>query len=187
MKPYWTAGLLSAFIWAAVVGVPAEEQAGKTVYERLELVKFGGMEGKLKGSLLRVDRLYGGVHIKLMKLFDKKSEDDLDIQAETVEFSYGDDEDKAPTVIVFEGNVRFAHQSGTVRAEKATVDLETNEMLFTNNVTADLSKIRGAEVEYFRLNLDTGDFAAGGPGKLREWDLRSEDSAPVSENSADRN
>ncbi|MDK1020995.1 MAG: hypothetical protein QGD90_05110 [Candidatus Hydrogenedentes bacterium] len=180
MKPWRAAGLLSAFIWAAVAGVPAEEQAGKTVYEVMKLEKFGGFEGTLDGF---IHRLSGGVH---MKLIAEVSEDDLDIRSETVEFSYGDQEDKIPDVIVFEGNVRFAHQSGTVRAEKATVNMQTKEVLFTGDVTADLSQIRGAEVEWIRMNLDTGDVVAG-PGKVREIRLRSEDSAPVSENSADRN
>lgn len=180
MKTWRAAGLLSAFVWASVAGVPAEEQADKTTYEALKFERFGGFEGGLDGSL---HRLYEGVHIKVIA---EASEDDLDVQAETVEFSYHDDEDKIPEVIVFEGNVRFAHQSGTVRAEKATVDLQTNEVLFTGNVTADLSQIHGVEVEYIRMNLDTGDVVAG-PGKVREIRLRSEDNAPDSGNSADPN
>lgn len=183
MKPCWAAGLLSAFIWAAVAGAPAEEQAGKPAYEGLRLEKFGGMEGNLDGF---VHRLSKGVHMKVVKLMDEASEDDLDIQAETVEFSYRDDKDKIPDVIVFDGKVRFEHSSGTVRAESATVDLQTNEVLFTGNVTADSPRIHGAEWEWIRMNLDTGDFVAGS-GKIREIDLRGEDSVPKSGNSADPN
>ena len=183
MKPCWAAGLLSAFIWAAVAGVPAEEQAGKTGYERLTLERFGGMEGNLDGF---IHRLYDGVHMKFMKLFDEASEDDLDVQAETVEFTYIDEEDKIPDVIVFEGNVKFVHQSGTVRAEKATVDMQTKEVLFTGNITYDLSLLRGGETEWIRMNLDTGEVRAG-PGKVREFDLRSKDNAPDSGNSAEPN
>lgn len=181
MKPWRAAGLLSAFIWAAVAGVPAEEQAVKTVYERLEIA-FGEVELNLDGFVHRFSK---GVHMKFMKLFDEASEDDLDVQAETVEFTYIDEEDKIPDVIVFEGNVQFAHQSGTVHSEKATVDMQTKEVLFTGNITYDLSLLRGGETEWIRMNLDTGKVKAG-PGKVREFDLRSKDNAPDSGNSADR-
>ncbi len=183
MKPWRAAGLLSAFIWAAVAGVPEEEQAGKTGYERLTLEKFGGMEGNLDGF---IHRLSDGVHMKFMKLFDEASQDDLDVQAKTLELTYIDEEDKIPDVIVFEGSVRFVHQSGTVRAEKATVDMQTKEVLFTGNITYDLPPVRGGETEWIRMNLDTGEVKAG-PGKVREFDLRSGDNAPGSGNSAGRN
>lgn len=183
MKPCWAAGLLSAFIWAATANVPAQEQAiKKSVYEKLEIV-YGEVEGNLNGFFHRFSK---GVHMKFMKLFDKASEDDLDVQSETVEFTYIDDEDKIPDVIVFEGDVQFAHQSGTVRAEKATVDLQTNEVLLTGNITYDLPPVRGGEAEWIRINLDTGKVTAG-PGKLREIDLRGGENAPGSGNSAGRN
>lgn len=182
MKASGTTRFLLALLCVAA-HVFAEEQAVKTDYECLKLEKFGGMEGNLDGF---VQRLYDGVHMKFMKSLNMASEDDLDVHAETVELTYIDDKDKIPDVIVFDGNVRFSHPSGTVRAEKATVDLQTNEVLFTGNVTADSSRIRGAEWEWIRMNLDTGDFVTS-PGKIREIDLRDEDSVADSGNSTDPN
>ncbi len=174
-------GLMCLFLSAVLLGVLAEVHADETIYEALQLHKFGQLEGNLDGAL---HRLSGGVHLTLIA---ESADDNLDVEAQTVEFLYSDDEDKTPTVIVFEGDVRFSHQSGTVRAEKATIDFEKREALFTGNPKADMSRIHGAEVEFIRLNLDTRDLVAGGPGKVREIRLRDEDDAPGQANPAPAN
>ncbi len=181
MKPSGTIGFLLAFLCVAVAGVPEEEQAIKADYEKLLIVKYGEAEGNLDGFFRRFSK---GVHMKLMKFFDEPSEDDLDIRAETVNLTYVDDEDKIPDIIVFEGNVHFTHSGGTVRAGKATVDMQTNEVLLTDKPVADWPPIQGWEAEYFRINLDTGELK-GGPGKVREIDIRRKEPSPDADNPAD--
>ena len=163
-------GLMCLVCSPALLGAIAEEPTDETVYKALRLHKFGRLEGNLDGSL---DRLSGGVHLTLVA---EKADDNLEIKALTVELSYSDDDNKTLTIIVFEGDVRFTHQKGTVLAEKVTIDLETMEALFTGNPKADIPPIHGAEVEWIRMNLDTNDVVAG-PGKVREFRFRDEDDA----------
>ena len=174
------AGLMCLVYSAVLLGALAEEPTDKTVYKALQLHKFGGFEGNIDGS---VDRLSGGVRLTVIA---ETADDNLDIEAQTVELSYSDDDIRILTLIVFEGDVRFTHQKGTVFAEKVTIDLETKEALFTGNPKADLSQIRGVEVEFIQMNLDTGDIVAG-PGKVREIRPRDEDDAPGQANPAATN
>lgn len=181
MKASGTTGFLLAFLCVAVAGAPAEEQAIKADYEKLTIVKFGQAEGNLDGFFHRFSK---GVHMKFMKFFDKTSDDDLDIRAETVDLTYVDDEDKIPDLIAFEGNVELVHQNGTVRADKATVNMQTKEVLFTGNTMTDFPPIRGAEGEYIRMDLETGNFVVG-PGKVREIDMRRKERSPDADSPAD--
>ena len=170
-------GLMCLFYSAALFGALAEGPADKTVYKALQVHKFGRFEGNIDGSL---DRLYRGVHLTLIA---ESADDNLEIKAQTVEFSYSDEDKKTLRIVVFEGDVRFTHQKGTVLAEKVTINLETKEALFTGNPKADFSPVLGAESEFIRIDLDTGDLVAG-PGKVREIRLRREDDAPGQANPA---
>lgn len=170
MKHCFAFGLLAVLIWAAAADVPAQERGIKTDYEKLT-IEYGEFEGNLEGLMHRLSK---GVKMKFMKFFDKPSNDDLEVQAETVNFTYIDDKDKIPDLIVFEGKVRFSHPRGTVHADKATVNLQTEEVFLTGNSTADWPPVREWKADWFRLDLDTGLLTAG-RGTVREIDLRGGD------------
>ena len=173
--------LTCLFYSVVLLGTQAEDAVGGTAYKALQLHNFGRLEGNLDGT---IHRLSGGVHLTLIA---ESADDNLEIKAQTVALSYSDDENKTLIGIVFEGNVRFTLKNGTVLAEMVTIDLETKEALFTGNPKADFSPIHGAESEFFHIDLDTGDFVAGGPGKVREIRLRDEDDAPGQANPAATN
>ena len=181
MNLWRPSGFTFLFYSATLLGAFAQEPIDETTYEAMEFHKFGGLEASLDGPLIQLHRLYEGVHLTLIA---ETADDNLDIEAQTVEFTYSDDGDRMPSVIVFEGEVRFTHVSGTVRADKATIDLETKVVLFTGNPKADMSQIRGLEAEYIQMNLDTGDIVLG-PGKVREIDLRGEDEVSDTANASE--
>ena len=163
------AGLICLVCSLSSAGAQEPDEPEGAVYKALQLHRFGHLEGNLDG---RIYRMSDGVK---MTLIAERSEDNLDVEAETVNFTYDEDGGKSPTQIVFEQNVVFVQGDSTVRADKVTIDLQTKEALFTGNPSADLPGIRGAEVEFIRINLDTGDLVAGGPGKVRKIPLQSEE------------
>lgn len=161
------AGLIFLVCFLPLAGAQAPKGA---TYEALQLHHFGQLEGNLDGTIYR---LSAGVK---MTLIAERSEDNLDVEAETVSFTYDEDGGKSPTRMVFEQNVVFIQRDGIVRADKVTIDFETKEALFTGNPRGDMPGIRGAEVEFIRMNLDTGDYVTG-PGEVLEIRLQSEEDA----------
>lgn len=158
----------------------AEESTG-TVYEVLQLHHFGQLEGNLNGKLRE---LSGGVK---MSLIAEKEEDNLDIEAEKVTFGYGEGDEKSPVQMILDKNVKITTSGGSIQAGHATIDFDTKEAVFTGSPKADFTDIRGVEVELIRLNLDTGDIFAGGPGKIREIPLQRDDDSADSSASNPRN
>lgn len=164
-------------VWAFAFGLSVfvsaqEEDAGESAaFQAVQLHHFGLLEGNLDGT---IQRLSEGVH---MTLIAEDSENNLEIKAQTVTFSYKDQEDKSPSSIEFSGNVHLIHQAGSIHAQKATIDLETKVALFTGNPTGDVSIIKGIDVEYIKMDLETRDLVAG-PGKVREIRLQKEDKDP---------
>ena len=156
----------AAVSFAAAVFAQDDEE--KAAYRALQLQHCDLLEGNLEGLL---HRLAGSVK---MTLIAGAEEDNIEVEAETVTFIYDEEGGSMPTHVVFEKNVLFVHEQGTIRSQKATLDFETQEALFTGSPTADMSIIRGAEAESIRMNLETGDIVAT-HGKVRELLLRDPD------------
>lgn len=174
--------LMCLFCSTLLLTASAKEQIAKTAYHELQLHKFGGLEAKTD-PLFQFKSLTDGVHLTLVA---EKEDDNLDVKSQTVGFTYLNEEAKQPSVIVFEGEVQFTHLSGTIHAEKAAIDFETNVVLFTGNPKADISIAEGVEVEFIQYNLDTGEIVFG-PGKIRKITLRKESDSPNSVDSPDPN
>ena len=170
MKYRWFTAIAVALIWTTSAGIPAEEEAINTDFEKLT-IEYGEFEMDLDGYIKRLSK---GVKMKFMKFFDKPSEDDLDIQAQTVNFKYLDAEDKIPDLIVFETDVVFSHPKGSVRADRATVNLQKRQAVLTGNPVANWPPVQGWEAEYFEIDLELGQLIAG-RGIVKEFDLRDVD------------
>lgn len=146
----------------------AQDNEEKAAYRALQLHHFDLLEGNLDGIIYR---LTGSVK---MTLIAESEEDNIDVEAETVTFIYDEEGGSMPTHVVFEKDVLFVHEQGTIRSQKATLDFETQEALFTGSPTADISVIRGAEAESIKMNLETRDIVAT-HGRVREVLLRDPD------------
>lgn len=138
-----------------------EEDGSSATYKAIELRRFGMLEGKLDGTIHRISK---GVD---MTLVADRADGNIEVQSTTVEFFYENKEKRAPSRIVFAGNVTFKHSQGIVHADKAEVDFEAGEAVFTGNPTVDNDQIRGVEAEYIMLDLNTQNFVMG-PGKIKE-------------------
>lgn len=156
----------AAMSFAAAVFAQDDEE--KPAYHALQLHQFGLLEGNLDGI---IHRLSGDVKLTLIA---ESPEDNLDIEAETITFTYTEDGGAMPSHVLFEKNVVFTHAEGVIRSQKATLDFETQEVLFTGNPTGDMSIIRGAEAESIRMNLETR-YIVVTHGKVREVLLRDPD------------
>lgn len=151
--------LLCVFVSSALA--ETDDVETNTTYKAIEFRRYGLFEGNLNGTLRRISE---GVD---MRLIAEESTNDLDVQSKTVEFSYEDEDAATPNRIVFEGDVIFVHSQGTVRSEKAVVDFDKAEAVFTGSPSVDNEQIQGVEAEYITLDLNTQDFIMG-PGKIRE-------------------
>ncbi len=152
MMPRRLSGLMCLFFSTALLSVLAEEEIDKTDFRAIQLHKSGELEAKFD-PVFQLIRIYDGVHLTLVA---ETAENNLDIEAQAVDFRYDSEEDTTASVIVFSGAVRFTHSKGTIRSENATIYLETKEVLFTGNPKADLAQARGIEAESIHMNLGTG-------------------------------
>jgi len=141
------------FCSTALQSAFAQDKIGETTFKGMQLARSGEFEINIDGPVPQVVRMYKGVHLTLIA---ETADENLDIEAWTVDFTYDSEEDKMPSVIVFSGAVRFTHASGTIRAEKATIYVAKKEVLFTGNPKADLAQVRGIEAESIHMNLGTG-------------------------------
>ena len=146
----------------------ADEGKKQATYKALQLHRFGLLKGNLDGV---IHLLSEGVK---MTLIAESKEDNIDVEAETVTLFYDEEGESMPTHVVFEQDVVFTHEEGTIRADKATLDFGSQEAVFTGNATADFSVIRGAKAESILMNLETGDVVAK-HGSVRELILRDPD------------
>jgi len=166
---------VSALSW--IVAQP-EDDSKAAEYESLQLHYFGYMEGNLDGTIYGLSK---GVK---MSLIAQNTEDNLRVDAEKVDFEWSDEEKPSLTRMVFSGDVVLVQADGTIRADKATINFETMEAVFTGNPVADIPGIRGAEAEFMQMNLDSGDVVAGGGGKVEEFRFHSDDDSDSSDSAS---
>lgn len=143
-------------------------------YKALRIEWQGKLVGNLKGTLQRIT---DGAH--LIVLADDPA-DNLDIKAKTVEFDYAAPEDRMPTRMRLDGDVEFRHQDGVIRSESADIDFEASIAKFTGNPRAEITSIRGIQVDYIQIDLNTEELVMGGPGHIDEIQITDteKDAAP---------
>lgn len=133
--------------------VQAQED-GAGGYTDLEF-DAGAISGSF-GDVMRLETFSGGVKIILTS--QDPSLKPLPIQAETMEFQYGEGSEK-PALIVMTGGVYIEHPRATVRAGRARWDFNTGELVFTGNPVMNSDRFKELKGEEMVINFKTNAFS----------------------------
>lgn len=140
------AGVVAVFALASF----GQEQMGG--YGAMRIDAVGLFEGNFSGQ---IEKMSEGVKITL--LGDGPNQEDLPIQADTMEFTWDGEQ---PARIVMTGNVRISHPSADVRAGRADWDFRTGDVVFTGNPVMDSKQFKDMRADKMTLNMDKGTFRA---------------------------
>lgn len=151
MKRILTAILVILAPPGASVAQGAFSDAG---FDHILLHHVGTLEGNYQeGHFLR--KMAGGVD---MTFVAADPSDNLKIQAETVDFVYGQEDSDQPSRILLEGGVHITNRDNIIRSEKADVDFQSGMAVFTGNPVMNTEQVKDLAAEKILVNLRTGDF-----------------------------
>jgi hypothetical protein len=86
-------------------------------------------------------------------LAEKPGEKDVRLRGGEMEFI--GDSGKGPERVVLKDNVLIDHPQGAIRAEKAEWDFVSNQLVFTGNPVFESDKVKGGRAAKIELNLNT--------------------------------
>ncbi len=150
----------------------AKDAAPETKFESIEIKPHRGISGNIAGQIREIK---GPAHLVIV---GKNADDTMNVDADTVTFSYSKTQDTMPAEMLLKGHVAFAHSQGTFHADEATVDLAAGKARFRGNVTIDNAQIRGAKTSSFELDLNTREFVMG-PGQIESFSIAPSGDAPA--------
>ena len=139
---------------AVLLTLPAGAQDQMGGYGAMRIDSVGVFVGRFDG---KIEKMSEGVKITL--LGDSADQEDLPIQADTMEFTW-EEGSTQPVRIVMTGNVHIVHPSADVRAGRADWNFKTGDVTFTGNPTMDSDQFKGMRASKMTLNMEKGTFRA---------------------------
>lgn len=135
----------------AVEAKPAAE-AKKSTMENVIIRQVGELEINFKSNnslqAMRhgVDITFGGA----------TPEEDMDIVAETIVFTYASEKDKKPSGMELSGDILIKSGELLIKSQKATINTVTQEAYFSGETHVTLPDFGAFDVKNIRINLETG-------------------------------
>jgi hypothetical protein len=151
MIPIMIAALL------ALPGAPADDAGGgfsESGFSEIRLEHVGKLYGNYRSGQI-VSRMTGGV---VMSILADDPTQNVDIEAQDVDFEYANETDTAPTAIRLRGDVVIHIQDSVIHSGAAFIDFETGEAEFTEQPRLDNPSVTNLQAEQIDVDLDTGDF-----------------------------
>lgn len=152
----------------AVLLVPvlayAQGESGKIDFNDIQLERAGMIKGNYKSGRL-IDKMSGGVK---MTVLGETEAENIQIEAENVDFVYATAEAREPSKIVMRGKVRIVMEGNRFNAGRAEFDLEAGTATFSETPiieNADGMKLQSSLVV---LDLDSGDFVMHDGQRVRD-------------------
>ena len=162
--------ICAALLMAALPGA-AQAQDAFSGYDTLEIIHCD----ELSLSLLdgRIEYLKGGVDIQLKS--GNPAFPPLPLKCDNMFFDYAEDSDGALSRVRLEGNVDVTHPQARVRAGRAVWDFETNVLTFEGNPVIDTAEIKGMRAEKITINLTTNEMLLTGNVSVEELPLSKQE------------
>lgn len=147
MKKLMVAVLIAGTLAATAQDVPS------TSFEDINIKRAGKLIGNFKTGNF-VERLEGGVDLTIISA---DPADNLDIQADSIDFDYTGSEESTPTKLTLTGNVVIVNPTMKLMAPKAVLNTKTNiaEFIGDTDIYAEgKSPVRASTVV---VNMETGE------------------------------
>lgn len=139
---------------AACSAVYGETEFGGTDFSDVELERAGVIHGNYKSGQL-IERMTGGVRMLFLGETEKEN---VRVSAQEVSFEYPDDNNREPSRIFMQGDVRIRVEGNIVDSGTADFDLTAGMATFREKPVIDMNEGPKLAASLILLNLDTGDF-----------------------------
>lgn len=133
-------------------------------YQEVQIHSLGVIEATLDFVPLRITE---GAKMTFLAVVP---EDNLDLEADEVEFFY-DEQGEELLKLIFKGKVMISSGEITARSERAELDFIANTAVLTGNPKVEADFVEGAEADKITIDFDSERIVVSGDVKVDRIDL----------------
>ena len=146
--------IIVAAAFALLVSAGAQAEPVPAEFTHIELHRVGKLIGNYQsGRLLK--KMSEGVK---MTFHAELRENNIEVEANSVDFLYAEGDQQMPSTIALHGKVRIKNQNNVIQSDEATINFDSGLAVFTGNARMDSDAAKDLRASKIQMNLKTGDF-----------------------------